>query len=168
MSPKNSTKTKQAEQNLAITRVINAPRELVFKAWTDPEMFKKWWGPHGFTTPVCEIDFRPGGKILFCMRSPDGKDYWNGGVYRKIVEPSLIVTSDYFADEKGNKVSPAVYGMVGEFPDELEITIRFDKVDGKTRLTMEQSIPLSIAQRIGAPRGWNQSFDKLAEYLEKK
>ena len=164
MTPKNTTKTKQ-EQNLVISRIIDAPRGIVFKAWTDPAMFKRWWGPRNFTTPVCNIDLLPGGKILFCMRSPDGHDYWNGGVYRKIEEPSLIITSDHFADEKGNKVSPKQYGMGEDFPEEAQITVRFDDINGKTRMTMEQSIPLLIAQRYQAQEGWNQSFDKLEEYL---
>ena len=61
-----NTQTKKAENMPVLTRIINAPRELVFKAVTDPEMFKQWWGSHGFTTPICKIDLRPGGKILFC------------------------------------------------------------------------------------------------------
>ena len=67
---------------LSITRIFDAPRELVWKAWTNPEMFRKWWGPKGFTCPVSRIDFRVGGKYLSCMRGPDGKDYWSTNTSR--------------------------------------------------------------------------------------
>ena len=79
---------KLSEQNLLITRTFDSPRELVWKAWTDPERVKRWWGPKGFTAPFCKIDLRVGGVCLNCMRSPDGKDYWSTGVYREIVKPS--------------------------------------------------------------------------------
>src|SRR5512145_956811 len=89
---------------LVITRVFDAPRELVWKAWTDPERFKLWWGPESFTAPACEIDLRVGGKYLACMRSPEGQDYWSTGVYRDIVPMKRIVYTDSFADDKGNVV----------------------------------------------------------------
>ena len=70
-----------ATERLVVTRVFDAPRELVWKAWTDPKYVMQWWGPKGFTSPVCKMDFRVGGKFLFCMRAPDGQEYWNGGEY---------------------------------------------------------------------------------------
>src|SRR5439155_1144130 len=70
---------------LVITRLFDAPRERLWQAWTDPEHVKRWWGPKGFTTPLCTIDLRVGGELLYCMRSPEGKDYWSKNVYREIV-----------------------------------------------------------------------------------
>ncbi len=123
------------EQELVITRIFDAPRELVWKAWTDPERVKRWWGPKGFTTPVSEIDFRVGGAYLYCMRSPEGQDYWSTGVYREIVEPEQIVYTDSFSDAEGNLVPASYYGMSGDWPLELLVTVTFEEHEGKTKLT---------------------------------
>jgi uncharacterized protein YndB with AHSA1/START domain len=77
---------------------------MVWKAWTLPELVTKWWGPKGYTSPVAKIDFRVGGKYLYAMISPDGKDIWSTGVYREIAPPERFVATDSFADEKGNVV----------------------------------------------------------------
>ncbi|MCL7413087.1 MAG: SRPBCC domain-containing protein [ANME-2 cluster archaeon] len=92
------------ERELVITGIFDAPCEKVWKAWTDPESVKPWWGPKGFTSPVCKIDLRVGGKYLFSMRSPEGDDFWSTGVYREIVPLERIVATDSFADENGNVV----------------------------------------------------------------
>src|SRR5436309_6181260 len=107
------------KNELTIVRVFDAPREAVWKAWTDPERAKRWWGPKGFTAPFIEIDFRVGGKYLFCMRSPDGKDYWSTGTYREIVPMKKFVATDSFADAKGKVVPASYYGMDADFPLEL-------------------------------------------------
>ena len=125
----------------------------------------RWWGPKGFTTPRCTIDFRVGGAWHLCMRSPEGRDYWCKGVYREIVVPELIVSTDCFADEAGNLVPPTHYGMSADVPAEMLLTIRFAEQAGKTRLTLQQSLPLSLAERIGAVEGWSQSLDRLAAEL---
>jgi uncharacterized protein YndB with AHSA1/START domain len=99
------------DNELVINRTFNAPRELVWKAWTEPERLIRWWGPKGFTAPSCTLDLRVGGTYLYCMRSLEGQDYWNTGVYREIVVPERIVCSDSFADEKGNVVPATHYDM---------------------------------------------------------
>jgi uncharacterized protein YndB with AHSA1/START domain len=124
-------------------------------------------GPKGFTTPVCKIDFRVGGKWINCMRAPDGKDYWSTGVYREIVAPERIVTTDNFADAEGNVVRPSYYDMSGDRSGEMLITVTFEDVGGKTKLTLRhEGLPVGEHQS-GANEGWNQSFDKLAEYVKK-
>jgi uncharacterized protein YndB with AHSA1/START domain len=159
--------TTGSSQEIVITRVFDAPREQVFRAWTEPEHFVRWWGPNGFTTPVCNIDFRVGGKIHFCMRSPEGQDFWGGGVYREIVPPERIVVTDYFADEQGNMVPATDYGMSAEWPNEALITATFENENGKTKLTMRQQVGAASAEdRGGAEQGWGESFDRLAEYLK--
>jgi len=156
---------KLSEQDLLITRTFDAPRELLWKAWTDPERVKRWWGPKGFTAPFCKIDLRIGGVFLNCMRSPEGKDYWNTGIYREIVESERIVCTDSFADERGNVVPATHYGMSADFPLEMLTTVTFEQHEGKTKLTLiHVGIP-SGADRDGARQGWNESFDKLAEHL---
>ena len=150
---------------LVIERVFDAPREQVWKAWTEPELAMQWWGPKGYTTPVCKIDFRVGGKFLNCMRGPDGVDIWSTGVYREIVELERIVCTDSFADEHGNVVPATNYGMP-EMPLEMMFTVTFeDAGNGKTKLTIKHE-GLPVGDMLsGANEGWNQLFEKLAEYL---
>lgn len=94
------------------------------------------WGPKDFTAPVIKIDFRVGGKYLWCMRSPEGEDYWSTGVYREIVEQEKIVTTDSFSDAQGNVVPASHYGMSGDWPLELLVTVIFEENDGKTKITL--------------------------------
>ena len=156
-----------AGQELVITRIFDAPRELVWKAWTDCEHLKRWWGPEHFTAPACKIDLRVGGKYLFCMRSPQGQDYWSTGVYREIVAPSRLVYSDNFADAEGNVVPASHYGMPGEWPKEMLVTVTLEELAGKTRMTMRHAgLPAGDMGQM-AGQGWNGSFDKLAASLAK-
>lgn len=154
-------------QELVLTRVIDAPRKAVFKAWTDQEQMANWWGPNGFTIPFGKIDLRPGGVIHYCMRSPEGRDYWGKGIYREINEPERLVFTDVFSDEKGNTVQPVEYGMSADWPAETLITVTFDELDGRTELTLRQSVSESLAESSGARQGWAESLDRLAEYLSK-
>ena len=156
-----------ANRVLIITRVFDAPRDLVFKAWTQPQRVMRWWGPKGFTCPVCKIDLRPGGVSLSCMRSPEGQDYWSRGVYREIVEPQRVVCTDSFADEKGNVVSPQTYGMSADWPTEAMIEVTFTEHSGKTRLTLKHSPIQPGRERDMCHQGWSESLDKLADYLAK-
>jgi uncharacterized protein YndB with AHSA1/START domain len=157
--------TDPIEPDLVIERVFDAPRSLVFKAWTEPERLKRWWGPTGFTTPYCAIDLRPGGAIHFCMRSPEGFEIWCKGEYREIVEPERIVCTSFFSNERGDRVPPTSYGLSAEWPEETVFTMTFEERDGKTKFTLRQvGVPM-IAEREGAVEGWSQSFDKLDEAL---
>jgi uncharacterized protein YndB with AHSA1/START domain len=154
-------------EELVIERVFDAPRGRVWRAWTEPELFRQWWGPRGFTTPFCQIDLRVGGTALSCMRSPEGEDFWSTGVYREIVPPEKIVCTDSFADEKGNVVPATHYGMSADFPLEMLITVTFEEQDGRTRVILNHSglPPGKDLEDCGT--GWSESFDKLAEVLAK-
>jgi len=161
----NSSSGQVLERELVITRILDAPRERVFRAWAEPERARRWWGPKGFTTPYCEIDFRPGGVYHNCMRSPEGRDYWSVGVYREIVEPERIVCTDSFSDEQGNIVPATYYGMSEDMLTEMLVAVTFEDYQGRTRLTLHHiGIPPGEDME-GAREGWSQSFDKLAEYL---
>ncbi len=150
---------------LTITRMFDAPRDLIWKAWTEPEDFKKWWGPKNFTAPVAKIDLRVGGKYLGCMRGPDGKDYWSTGVYREIVPKERLVCTDSFADEKGNVVPASNYGMAGDWPLELLVTVMFEEIGGRTKMTLRhEGIPAGMMREL-TETGWSESFDKLAESI---
>jgi uncharacterized protein YndB with AHSA1/START domain len=154
--------TENNKEALVITRIFDAPRELAWKAWTEPEQAMQWWGPKNFTAPVIKINLRRGGKYLSCMRGPDGKDYWSTGVYREIVPMERIVLTDSFADEKGNTVPASAYGMPGDWPLELLVTVTFENLGGKTKMTLRHEGVPAGALREQCAAGWNQSFDKLA------
>jgi uncharacterized protein YndB with AHSA1/START domain len=156
----------QRKQNVLITRIFDAPRELVWEAWTDPQHFKRWWGPKDYTCPFCEMDFRVGGKYLNCMRSPEGPEYWSTGVYREIVPNERLVFTDCFADEQGNVVPATHYGMSPDMPLEMLVIVTFEDLGGKTKMILEHmGIPVGPDSE-GAQQGWSESFEKLAESLQ--
>jgi len=141
-------------------RIFDAPRELVFKAWTDPKHLAQWWGPNGFTNPVCELDVRPGGGILIHMTGPDGVVIPGKGVFHEIVVPErLVFTTSAFEDEAGNP--------------RLEVlnTVTFAEHNGKTKLTLQavvvKSVPEVAVALAGMEEGWSQSLGRLAEELAK-
>lgn len=159
-----------ATKTLRIVRVFNAPREKVWKAWTEPEHLKKWWGPKDFTAPHIKQDLRTGGKYLYCMRGPAGsewdKDMWSGGIYEEVIPMEKIVATDHFSDAEGNWVSPKEFGMPGEWPDEeMRITVTFeDAGEGKTKVTLvHEGHPADMADM--AEGGWNESLDKFEAIL---
>ncbi len=155
-------------RELVITRVFDAPRELVFKAWTDPELFTQWWGPKDFTSPAAKMDVRVGGTYLACMRSPDGQDFWSTGTYREVSPPERLVFTDSFADAEGNVVPGSYYGMGDDFPIELLVTVTLEDLGGKTRLTLKHSgFPQGEPGEM-AELGWNQSLDKLVDALKQQ
>ncbi len=160
-----TTRTKTSEDALVITRNFDAPRERVWKAWVNPEQAKKWWGPKDFTAPAFETDPRVGGKYLACMRGPDGKDYWSTGVYREVVPNEKLVMTDSFADAKGNRIPASEYGMSGDWPAELLVTVTLDENNGKTKLTLQHEGLPEEAREMCA-QGWNESLDKLENSLK--
>ena len=173
MTTKNSTHnaTAPGKNELVITRIFDAPRELVWKAWTQPEMLKRWWGPKNFTAPHIKQDFRVGGKYLYCMHGAPGpglpdQDFWSTGEYKEIVPLKRIVCTDNFADKDGNIIPASQYGMPGEWPESCLVIITFEEVGGKTKMTLRHvGIPEGMmSEMTGA--GWNQSFDKLAASLK--
>jgi len=145
------------DREIVITRVFDAPRELVFEAWTDPEHIPQWWGPNGFTTTIHEMDVRPGGVWRFVMHGPDGTDYGNKVTFVEVVKPERLVYDHGPGDESD---SP-----------QFHVTVTFDDEDGKTRLTL-RLIFRSVAERdraveFGALEGGNQTLERLAEHLAK-
>jgi uncharacterized protein YndB with AHSA1/START domain len=150
-------------ERMVITRVFDAPRELVWKAWTDPKYVMQWWGPKGFTSPVCKIDFRVGGKFLYCMRTPDGQVGWNAGEYYEIVLHEKIVSSMYFSDSEGNKVEAAEYGIEHEaIDDAYDVTLFEDLGNGQTKLTFIGNDNMQNAIESGQLEGWVETLDKVA------
>jgi uncharacterized protein YndB with AHSA1/START domain len=147
-------------QPLVITRLYNAPRHIVFGAWTDEKQLAKWWGPENYTNPVCELDLQPGGKIYIEMTALDGTVYPMEGKFKEIDQPNrLVFTSSAIKDEHGDA--------------QLEIlnTITFTEVNGKTELTLIAEIlkatPAAQTSVNGMQQGWSESLDKLTVLLVK-
>ena len=152
---------------LAVTRVFAAPRDLVFRSWTEPERLKRWWGPKGFTTPFCALDLREGGIFLYCMRSSEGRDFWGRGVFREIVVPERLVLAMSFADAEGNVVPATYYGIGPDWPLQTLMTVTFEELAGATRVAVrDEGIPPG-PDGDGTRQGWVEMLDDLAEYLAK-
>lgn len=147
MSARNSG---PAGRELRITRVFDAPRDLVFQAWTEPERLMRWWGPKGFTTSSFEMDLRPGGGWRAVMRTPEGEEHVHYGVVREVVRPERLVFTFTWEDE----------------PDhEMLVTVTFTERGGKTEMALHQAPFASAESRDSHQEGWNETFDRLAEYL---
>jgi len=153
-----STVQLEGETKLIVERTFNAPRELLFRAYSHAEHLSKWWAPEGFTVSHCTVDFRPGGVWHYAMRSPEGQDHWGKGVYREIVDNEQIVYVDTFSDAEGTSVPP-----------ETLITVKFIDAAGKTVLRMESEFGSAEARQatvdMGAVQGMDQVLDKLADLL---
>jgi uncharacterized protein YndB with AHSA1/START domain len=161
---------------ITITREFDAPRERVWKAWTEPELIKRWWGPANFTAPSIKVDLRVGGMYIFAMQGPAGSQWdkvmYSAGVYKEIVPFEKMVVTDYFSDEHGKMLTPAEMGLDANFPMESVVTVLFEEAGkGRTRLSIVYPMPESEAQhqailKSGMTEGWNSSLDKLAEALK--
>jgi uncharacterized protein YndB with AHSA1/START domain len=142
-----------AERELTITRIFDAPRSLVFKMWTDPNHMAQWWGPRGFTNPVCELDVRPGGAILIHMRAPNGRVHPMTGVFREIVEPERLVFTTAVDDANGNRLI------------EGHTTVTFAEHGGRTTLTLQTRAvgftDVAAQMLAGMEAGWTQSLERL-------
>jgi uncharacterized protein YndB with AHSA1/START domain len=162
---KNTPSTKTSEEMVLITRLIDAPRALVFKAWTDPEHLKRWHAPHGCTIHFSWIDVREGGGFLSCIRNPNFPDCWCLGTYLEIVEPERLVYTMATADGAGRLISPASIGMDPEWPAKTTVTITFTDKNEKTNITIQQTALESVAKRTGAYPSWIQMLDRLVDEI---
>ncbi len=144
-------------REFVITRIFDAPRELVFRAWTDPKMLAEWWGPRGFTNPVCEWDVRPGGKIYDVMRAPNGMEFPMGGEFHEIVPPERLVFACGALDENGKMLFELVH------------TATFTEREGKTELVLRSVVAKTTADASkylgGFEPGMTQSLERLTELL---
>ncbi len=151
------------EQQIVVSRSFDAPLELLWKAWTEPEHFMKWYGPKGFTTPTCEIDLKVGGRHLWSMKSLDGRQMYYTGTYKEIVPMERLVYTDSLSDAEGNVMSPTAMGMPEGSPETMDVTVTFAHEDGTTTVTVSH-----LGHGEGADyaaMGWEQAFDKLTVVL---
>jgi uncharacterized protein YndB with AHSA1/START domain len=149
----NTNTSASPDRELKITRVFNAPRRLIFKAWTQPEHFARWLGPKDFTTVACQMNVQLGGIYRACIRSPEGKDHWMQGVYREIVEPERLVFTFAWEDENSQP------------RHETLVTVTFAEQDNRTLMTFHQAIFESVESHDAHRSGWSECFDRLEAYL---
>ncbi|WP_163854125.1 SRPBCC domain-containing protein [Paenibacillus elgii] len=153
---------------LVLERVFDAPRDLVFRMFKEPEHLKRWWGPKGWEVPVCNIDFRPGGVWHYCMKCVDqnqgqfyGMESWGKGVYKEIAEPETIVYNDYFSDTEGN---------INESMPATLIAMEFIDLGGKTKLVNRSEYAsaeaLKTVMDMGMLQGITETWNRLGELLE--
>jgi predicted 3-demethylubiquinone-9 3-methyltransferase (glyoxalase superfamily)/uncharacterized protein YndB with AHSA1/START domain len=159
------------KEDIVITRILDAPVELVWRAWTQPEHVMRWWGPKYYTSPFCKIDFREGGKYIFTMRAPEnqgGQDSYTSGVYLKIVPMERLEFTQGLSDENGDRIDPAQIGMPPDFPQEIRTVVTFKRIrEDMTELTITEYGWTPGQMYVYSLAGMQQSIDKLAESLKK-
>jgi uncharacterized protein YndB with AHSA1/START domain len=146
------------ERTMTLTRVFDAPRELVWRAWTDPKHLAQWFGPKQFTSSVPQLDVRIGGALRIVMRRPDGNDYPMKGTFLEVVPSERLVFSNIAVDKDGNHLL------------EGETTVTLSEQGGETKLTLRTYakglVPIAPQMLAGMEAGWSQSFEKLQELVE--
>ena len=147
-----------SDREIFLTRILNAPRELVFKVWTDPNHVAKWWGPNGFTNTIHEMEVKPGGVWKLTMHGPDGVDYPNKIVFTKVERPKLLMYN-HGSDDVSH-------------PGDFAVTVTFDEQDGKTKLTMRMVFRSKeeldkVVEKYGALEGAHQHVARLEAYLHR-
>ena len=167
MAATDSVAEDMATWEITIERVIDAPRERVFDAFTKPEHLKKWWGPTMAGIPIAEFDARPGGKIFFVERYPDGAMSYVAGVVREIERPSRLVFAIHFANEKRERVSPPAQSSLGAaWGGEIVSNVTFTAEGRRTRVTIRTDRSGVTAEWSEKARlGWGQALDKLASAI---
>ena len=153
------------DPTVRIERLFDFPRELVFDAWTNPDLLARWFAPRGCTLHFVRIDVREGGGFHSCIHNPEFGDCWTVAVYRELVRPERIVFAWHSADASGNRVSAQSQGHDPDWPDESIVTVTFSDKNGKTLVTLMQNVSEALAKRTGAYPSWLQMLDVLAESL---
>jgi uncharacterized protein YndB with AHSA1/START domain len=149
-SPSAATK---AGGEILITRTFEAPRQLVFEAWTQPRHLARWFGPRDFVAPSVEADVRRGGKWRVCIRSPEGTDYWMHGIYREVAPPERLVFTHVW--EQGHSAAG----------HETLVTVRFEDLGRATRMFFHKAVLVSVAEHAAQLAGWSECLDRLGEYV---
>ena len=161
-----------ADSSFTFTGLFDAPRELVFKAWTEAERLVKWWGPKGMSIRVAKVDLRPGGLFHYVMRRPDGTEMWARFLYLEIVAPERLVFLNSFSDEKGEIARAPFFD--GGWPLEVHNTVTFAEEGGKTRLTLRgmpqeagaEEIKTFAGNRDSMKGGFTGTMEQLEAYLK--
>ncbi len=151
-----------------IEREFDSPIETIWDMWTDPALFRAWYGPRGMSVPVAEMDVVVGGTRKVCMEMTAAErpmKMWFTGVYKEVTRPNRLVYTESMCDEDGTLITPQAMGMPEDFPDITEIIVELSEANGKTLMAM---IHIGVEEGTAGAGGWNQAFDKLGEYLDSK
>lgn len=167
--PANSSHYRE-RRDFIITRTFDAPRELIFSLWSDPNHLRRWWGPKGCSVGFCNMDLRPGGQLLYSLRMPDGTEMWGKFVYREILPPDRLVFVNSFSDPQGN-VTRAPFNP--KWPLEILNTLNFGEQFNLTTLTLmghplnptEEELQLFESMLDSLHQGFSATFDQLSAYL---
>lgn len=164
------TPPEMPKDDIVVKRIIDAPVELVWRAWTEPEYVMRWWGPKYFTSPSAKVDLREGGKYIFCMEAPPeqgGIKHYSAGTYSRIVPMKLLEFTHSLSDEEGNQIDPTTVGMPEDFPREMRMTVEFNAIrPDMTELTITEYDWTMGDMAVYSLAGLHQSVDKLAESLQ--
>jgi uncharacterized protein YndB with AHSA1/START domain len=142
-----------SDRELVLRRVFDAPRRLVFAAWTDPDQAARWWGPRGFVSVSCDMDVRAGGRWRRAMRSPAGSLHVGTGVYREILPPERLVFTYAWEDADGRP------------GHETLVTVTFAELGDRTELTLQQAVFETVVARDEHLGGWTSCLERFADYL---
>ncbi len=157
--------TAARKEDLVVTRILDAPLELVWKAWTEPEQVRRWWGPKYYTSPSCKLDLRVGGKYIFAMQAPadqGGQVSYTSGVYQRIVPMELLEFTQGLSDADGNRIDPQQAGMPADFPKEMHTVVTFKAKGSMTEITIHEEGWTAGQMYVYALAGTQQQIDKLA------
>lgn len=150
---------------VVIERTFEAPVDLVWRMWTDPDHFAAWYGPAGASVPVARMDLRVGGARLVCLEvetSNGTTQMWFTGVYREVIENKRLVYTESMSDENGNLLSPSAVGLPEGHPATTEVLVELDDLGGRTRMTMTH---LGVPEDSPGAAGWRMALDKLATHV---
>jgi len=153
------------KKEVLITHLFNAPQEIVFKAWTDPEHLTKWYAPEGCTIEFKSIEAKEGGEFHFCIHDPVHGDCWIKGIYHQVVMPEKLVFSMLLSNEKGELVSAHTAGKSDDWPEAIITTVTFTPIGAQTKLTLHQTVAEEEAKKTGAYQSWFSMFARLENQL---
>ncbi|HEY5983702.1 MAG TPA: SRPBCC domain-containing protein [Anaerolineales bacterium] len=162
---------KTVTEDVVITRILDAPLEMVWKAWTDPEQIMRWWGPRYYTAPYAKVDLRQGGKFVFAMLAPKeqgGQESYTSGTYSKVIPMERLEFTQGLSDKDGNPIDPAQLGMPADFPREIRTSVVFKAKGSMTEITITEYAWTPGQMMVYSYAGMQQSIDKMAESLARK
>ena len=166
MKTSNTIEVANTKDEVFITHVFNAPREVVFKAWTEPEQLLRWFAPDGCTINFKNINVQTGGTFHSCIHDPQFGDCWCKGTYLEVIYPERLVYTIALTDEQGNDLeSAAEAGKDANMPRETILTVTFAEYGDQTKLTLHQTMPEDIAKKTGAYQSWIKMLHKLEELV---
>lgn len=156
----------QSKNEVFIEETFNASVERVFDAWTDPEKLMKWFAPNGCTVSFKKLEAKPGGVFHSCISNSDYGDCWCIGEYKEVIPNKKLVFSMNNADENGNLIDPKSIGMDKDWPGITLVTVTFEDSNGKTKLTLHQTVDMDLAKKTGAYPSWLQMLDNMQTLLD--